>query len=79
MVNIGGMTTKFIMGMVGVVLLVTMLGAVIGTVATAGDTVNATGYSGASLFASNGILPMLVIFGVLVAVIGLAFVNFKKN
>lgn len=65
--------------MVGVVLLVTMLGAVIGTVATAGDTVNATGYSGASLFASNGILPMLVIFGVLVAVIGLAFVNFKKN
>ena len=57
------MIQKFIMAIIGIVIVVTILGATITTVATAGNTVNATGYTGASLFASNGILPLIVIMG----------------
>ena len=79
MVDVSKMTTGFIMAIIGIVILVTLLGTTISTVATAGNTVNATGYSGASLFASDGILPLLMIFGVLIAVVSMAFIKFKKN
>jgi len=70
---------KFIMAIIGIVIIVTILGSTIGTVATAGNTVNATGYTGASLFASNGILPLIIIMGVLVGVVSLAFALWKKR
>ena len=73
------MIQKFIMAIIGIVIVVTILGSTITTVATAGNTVNATGYTGASLFASNGILPLIVIMGVLVGVVGLAFALWKKR
>ena len=73
------MIQKFIMAVIGIVIVVTILGSTIGTVATAGNTVNATGYTGASLFASNGILPLIVIMGVLVGVVSLAFALWKRG
>ena len=73
------MIQKFIMAIIGIVIVVTILGSVIGTVATAGNTVNATGYTGASLFASNGILPLIIIRGVLVGVVSLAFALWKNR
>jgi hypothetical protein len=73
------MIQKFIMAIIGIVIVVTILGSTIGTVATAGNTVNATGYTGASLFASNGILPLIIIMGVLVGVVSLAFALWKKR
>ena len=73
------MIQKFIMAIIGIVIVVTILGATITTVATAGNTVNATGYTGASLFASNGILPLIVIMGVLVGVVSLAFALWKNR
>jgi len=73
------MIQKFIMAIIGIVIVVTILGATITTVATAGNTVNATGYTGASLFASNGILPLIIIMGVLVGVVSLAFALWKKG
>ena len=73
------MIQKFIMAIIGIVIIVTILGSNIGTVATAGNTVNATGYTGASLFASNGILPLIIIMGVLVGVVSLAFALWKKR
>ena len=73
------MIQKFIMAIIGIVIVVTILGSTIGTVATAGNVVNATGYTGASLFASNGILPLIIIMGVLVGVVGLAFALWKKR
>ena len=73
------MIQKFIMAIIGIVIVVTILGSTITTVATAGNTVNATGYTGASLFASNGILPLIVIMGVLVGVVSLAFALWKKR
>ena len=73
------MIQKFIMAIIGIVIIVTILGSTIGTVATAGNTVNATGYTGASLFASNGILPLIIIMGVLVGVVGLAFALWKNR
>ena len=73
------MIQKFIMAIIGIVIVVTILGATITTVATAGNTVNATGYTGASLFASNGILPLIIIMGVLVGVVSLAFALWKKR
>jgi len=73
------MIQKFIMAIIGIVIVVTILGATITTVATAGNTVNATGYTGASLFASNGILPLIIIMGVLVGVVSLAFALWKNR
>ena len=73
------MIQKFIMAIIGIVIVVTILGSTITTVATAGNTVNATGYTGASLFASNGILPLIIIMGVLVGVVSLAFALWKKG
>jgi len=73
------MIQKFIMAIIGIVIMVTILGATITTVATAGNTVNATGYTGASLFASNGILPLIIIMGVLVGVVSLAFALWKNR
>ena len=73
------MIQKFIMAIIGIVIVVTILGSTITTVATAGNTVNATGYTGASLFASNGILPLIVIMGVLVGVVALAFSMWKNR
>lgn len=68
-----GMVRKMIIGIVGLVIVITVVGATIGTVASAGNTVNATGYPLASLFASNSILPLLFLGAALVAVVGLAF------
>jgi len=79
MVDVSKMTTGFIMAIIGIVILVTLLGTTISTVATAGNVVNGTGYSGASLFASDGILPLLMIFGVLIAVVSMAFIKFKHK
>ena len=73
------MIQKFIMAIIGIVIVVTILGATITTVATAGNTVNSTGYTGASLFASNGILPLIIIMGVLVGVVALAFSMWKNR
>jgi len=73
------MIQKFIMAIIGIVIVVTILGSTITAVATAGNTVNATGYTGASLFASNGILPLIVIMGVLVGVVALAFSMWKNR
>ena len=73
------MIQKFVMAIIGIVIIVTILGSTIGTVATSGNVVNATGYTGASLFASNGILPLIIIMGVLVGVVSLAFALWKKG
>ena len=71
--GLSGMVKGMMIGIIGLVIIVTVVGATIGTVATAGNTVNSTGYPLASLFASDSILPLLFLGGALVAVIGLAF------
>lgn len=38
------MVKKMLVGVIGLVIVITILGATIGTVADAGNTVNATGY-----------------------------------
>ena len=62
-----------VMAIIGVILMVTILGSTIGLVGDAGNVVNQTGYTGSSLFASNGILPLIVLMGALVGIVGLAF------
>jgi len=71
--GVSGMVKGMIVGIIGLVIVVTVVGATVGTVATAGNTVNATGYPLASLFASDSVLPLLFLGAALVAVIGLAF------
>jgi hypothetical protein len=74
-----GMVKGMLVGVIGLVIVVTILGATIGTVATAGNTVNATGYPLASLFASNSILPLIFLGAGLIAVISLAFSYVKAK
>ena len=74
-----GMVKSMLVGVIGLVIVITILGATIGTVATAGNTVNSTGYPLASLFASNSILPLVFLGGGLIAVIGLAFGYIKSR
>ena len=76
---VGNMVKGMLVGIIGLVIVVTVLGATIGTVATQGDTVNATGYPLASLFASDSILPLVFLGAGLVAVIGLAFSYVKHK
>lgn len=76
---ITNMVKGVIVGVVGLVLLISIVGATIGTVATAGNTINATGYPLASLFASNSILPILFLGAALVATVALAFSYVKAN
>ena len=76
---ISNMVKGVIVGIVGLVILVTLLGATITTVATAGNTVNETGYPLASLFASNSILPLMFLGAGLVAVVALAFGYIKHK
>jgi len=76
---ITNMVKGVIVGVVGLVLLISIVGATIGTVVTAGNTINATGYPLASLFASNSILPILFLGAALVATVALAFSYVKAN
>ena len=73
------MVKGMMIGVIGLVIVVTILGATVGTVATAGNTVNATGYPLANLFASNSILILLFLGGGLVAVVALAFGYMKTK
>lgn len=77
--SLEGMVKGMMIGVIGLVIVVTILGATVGTVATAGNTVNATGYPLASLFASNSILILLFLGGGLVAVVALAFGYMKTK
>ena len=79
MAEISGMVKGMLVGVIGLVIVITILGATIGTVADAGDVVNATGYPLASLFASNSILPLLFLGAGLIAVIALAFSYVKSK
>ena len=74
-----GMVNKMIMGIIGLVMVVTILGATVTSVATAGNTVNKTGYPLASLFASDSILPLAFIGAGLIAVVALAFSYVRKR
>jgi len=73
------MVKKMLVGIIGLVIVITILGATIGNIATAGDTVNATGYPLASLFASDSILPLVFLGAGLLAVFGLAFSYVKSK
>lgn len=73
------MVKKMLVGIIGLVIVITILGATIGNVATAGNTVNATGYPLASLFASDSILPLVFLGAGLLAVFGLAFSYVKSK
>lgn len=77
--SISNMVKGVIVGVIGLVIVVTILGATITSVATAGNTVNETGYPLASLFASDSILPLLFLGAGLVAVVGLAFSYVKTK
>jgi len=70
---------QMLVGIIGLVIVITILGATIGNVATAGNTVNATGYPLASLFASDSILPLVFLGAGLLAVFGLAFSYVKSK
>ena len=73
------MVRKMLYGIIGLVIVITVLVATIGTVATSGNTVNETGYPLASLFASDSILPLVFLGAGLVAVVGLAFSYVKSK
>jgi len=73
------MVKKMLVGIIGLVIVITILGATIGNIATAGNTVNATGYPLASLFASDSILPLVFLGAGLLAVFGLAFSYVKSK
>ena len=73
------MVKKMLVGIIGLVIVITILGATIGNVATAGNAVNATGYPLASLFASDSILPLVFLGAGLLAVFGLAFSYVKSK
>ena len=73
------MVKNMLVGIIGLVIVITILGATIGNVATAGNTVNATGYPLASLFASDSILPLVFLGAGLLAVFGLAFSYVKSK
>ena len=76
---LSGMVKGMIVGVIGLVIVITILGATVSSVATAGNTVNATGYPLASLFASDSILLLLFLGGGLVAVVSLAFGYIKTK
>jgi hypothetical protein len=73
------MVKGMLMGIIGLVIVVSVLGATVTTVAISGDVVNATGYPLASLFASDSILPLLFLGAGIVAVVGLAFSYVKAR
>lgn len=65
-------------GIIGLVILFQVVAALLPTFASAGNTINATGYSGASLFASDGFMPLLLIMGVLIVTVGVLIKKGKK-
>ena len=78
MVNISGTATKFIGGMVAAVVLILLAANLIPEVQTAGNELNATGVPLGSLFEASGIVPLLLVIGVFLAVLGFAFIKGRK-
>ena len=60
---------KVLLGFILLIVLFTFIGEGIGYVTTAGDTINATGLPLAGLFASDSILPLILMGALLVAVV----------
>lgn len=73
MVNIKGLVTGVIVAIIGLIVVMTITGETITDVQTAGDTINATGAPLSGLFASDSVVPLIFLAGVLLAVIGMAF------
>jgi len=70
--------TAIIIGLVLVVVLFLVLADLVPQAQTAGDTLNASGVPLGSLFASNGVIFVVIMAGVLIVVI-YAFLKFKKR
>jgi hypothetical protein len=66
-----GLNVKAVVtGIVLLVVLFTVVASTITYVTDAGDTINATGLPLANLFASDSILPILIMSALLLAVVG---------
>jgi len=70
--------TSIIIGLVLVVVLFLVLADLVPQAQTAGDTLNSSGVPLGSLFASNGVIFVVIMAGVLIVVI-YAFLKFKKK
>ena len=73
------MAKGIIIGFVAIILTMELLAVGIPMIQTSGDLVNDTGVSGATLFSSTGLLPMVILFGGLVGMVVLAFSIFKGD
>ena len=69
-------TQKVLLGFIGLIVLLTVVAGSITYVTDAGDQINATGLPFAGLFASDSILPLIIMAGLLIGVV--AYVMGRK-
>lgn len=68
-----------IFGLVMLLVLFNVAAEIVPDVADAGDTLNATGLPLASVFASDGIVPLIIMASILIAVVAFVFTMYKKR
>lgn len=76
--NIGGIVNKAIYGIIGVVVLFLLYANLMPTLMDAGDNLSSSGVPLGTIFASTGIVPLIVMVGLLLVVIGFFLVKGKK-
>jgi len=67
---------KILLGFIGLIVVLTVVAGSITYVTDAGDAINATGLPFAGLFASDSILPLIIMAGLLIGVV--AYVMGRK-
>ena len=73
------MIEKWIFALVLLLVLFEVAAVVIPEVATAGDTMNATGLPLSGLFASDSVVPLIIMAGLLIIVVAAVFALSKKG
>ena len=77
--NIKGIVTGVVMLIIGFVLVFYLVGGLAPTLTTAAGNISGSGLPLASLFASNGVVMIIFMCGILITLVVAAFAIFKQK